>query len=97
MLDGLPVDWIGPTSGWAVVALFVVAILTGRLVPRATVKLERELLTQRAEDWKATAQLTEHARSVQAAQLDEILVALRAQASGANNHQAAAAPSREAA
>lgn len=47
MLDGLPVD-LGNLSGWGVVALFVLAILTGRLTSRREVDAEKA----RADTWQ---------------------------------------------
>lgn len=48
MLDGLPID-IGNLTGWGVVAIFVFAILTGRLTSRREVDAERS----RADTWQA--------------------------------------------
>ena len=33
-LDGVPLDLLGYSAGWAIVALFVIAIMRGNLVPR---------------------------------------------------------------
>lgn len=47
MLDGLPID-LGNLSGWGVVAIFVVALLTGRLTSRREVDAEKA----RADTWQ---------------------------------------------
>lgn len=70
-------------SAWAqlgavgLLGVFVLAILTGRLVPLSTLRRELEAETRRAEDWKETASLERAARQIQAQKDDEILGLLR--------------------
>ena len=55
MLDGVPVDHlVGYGSGWAIVCIFVIAILTGKLIPKSSHEREMaqcnsELLERRTE------------------------------------------------
>ncbi len=78
-VDGIPLDFIFSQVGpWALIAGFVMLTLTGRIVSRSTVQRERELLEQRANDWKEAHALTEKARQIQAEQLDQILDAIKA-------------------
>lgn len=51
MLDGIPIDQVGYGSGWALVALFVWLIFTGRLIPKST--HDRELAQATAETERA--------------------------------------------
>ncbi len=52
---GLPAELLGNLSGYAVVTLFVVAILTGRLIPRATADTNIQVLKERVADANAEA------------------------------------------
>lgn len=71
-------------SAWAqlgavgVVILFVVAILTGRLVPLSTVRRELAAADKRANDYQEIAALEREARKIDAAKADEILALLKA-------------------
>jgi len=78
-VDGIPLQALFNDYGpWALVAGFVILVLTGRIVSRSTLQRERELLEKRAEDWKESYLLTEAARKVQAEQLDQIIDAIKA-------------------
>lgn len=48
-------QWATPSLG-GLCALFVLMVFAGRLVPRATLQRERELLEQRCSDYKAAAE-----------------------------------------
>lgn len=66
----LPWDVIlGKGGPWALLALAVMGIILGRLVPSSTVKL----LLQRAEDYRLAWERSEEAREVQAQQLTALL------------------------
>lgn len=78
MLDDLPLSVVGNLSGWSLAALLFVLMAIGRVVSVRTVEREQALLAQAAADWRAAHELSEKARQVQAAQLDEILAAVRA-------------------
>lgn len=60
------------------VSIVVTSLIKGWLIPRGTVQYERQLLAQRADDWKEAHRLSEQAREIQARQLDEILEAVKA-------------------
>lgn len=77
-MDGLSLALLGQISPWGLVAAFVLLVMTGRLVPRATLQRERELLQQRAEDWKGAAELSSKTLEVQTDQLREILSTVKA-------------------
>lgn len=78
-MDGISLGFIfGEVGPWALIAGFVILTLTGKIVSRSTLDRERELLEQRAEDWKEAHALTEKARAVQADQLNQILDAIKA-------------------
>jgi len=80
VLDGLPLSLLGQIGPWGLVAGLFLLLMTGRLVPRSTVERERDVLEQRGSEYKEAWQLTEQARKVQAAQLDELLGIARATA-----------------
>lgn len=77
-MDGLSLALLGQISPWGLVAAFVLLVMTGRLVPRATLQRERELLERRAEDWKGAAELSAKTLEVQTDQLREILSTVKA-------------------
>lgn len=54
---------------WAIVALAVISVIRGWLVPSSTVTL----LMQRAEEWRAAWEKSEEARRVQAEQVAQLL------------------------
>lgn len=59
-------------------ALFVLLVLTGRLIPLSTVKRELAAADKRAEDYQEIATLEREARKIDAAKADEILALLQA-------------------
>jgi hypothetical protein len=77
-VDGLSLALLGQISPWGLVAAFVWLVMTGRLVPRATLQRERELLQQRAEDWKTAHDMRAKTHEVQTEQLREILATVKA-------------------
>ncbi len=66
MIDGLP---IAPIGAGGLLTLFVLAILTGRLVPRRNIE---DVLHDR-DEWRAAHRISESARAEQQAQVDELL------------------------
>ena len=54
---------------WAIIALAVISIIRGWLVPSATVTL----LMQRADEWRMAWEKSEEARRVQAEQVAQLL------------------------
>ena len=78
-MTGQLISDAGPwTFALGLVSIVVTALLRGWLIPRGTVQYERQLLAQRADDWKEAHRLSEQAREIQARQLDEILEAIQA-------------------
>lgn len=72
MLESLPVSgW--ELSGWGVVALFVIAILTGRLASRREVDAEKE----RADTWQAAWAASQMAHREKDEALGELLESSR--------------------
>lgn len=66
----LPWDTIlGKGGPWTLLALAVLSVIRGWLVPSSTVSL----LMQRADDYKAAWQRSDEARAVQAEQLTALL------------------------
>lgn len=68
-LDGVPLDAVGYSAGWAIVALFVIAILRGNLVPRrafedykASCDVVVADLTHDRDMWRASHMVSEQAR-----------------------------------
>lgn len=55
----------------AIVALVVLMILTGRLVPKATHERELAASNKRGDEWKQTAKVYESANAVQAEQISK--------------------------
>ena len=80
----MPGQLINAAGPWAfalgLVGTVVTALLRGWLIPRGTVQYERQLLAQRAEDWKEAHKVSEQAREVQTRQLAEILDAVKPRA-----------------
>lgn len=66
MLEGLP---LGDIGAGALVAFTVLALLTGRIVPRRALE---DVLHDR-DEWRAAHRISEAARVEQAAQVDELL------------------------
>jgi hypothetical protein len=66
-----------PTLG-GLLGLVVLAVLTGRLVPVATLLRELESADRRAEDYKAAAEAAGLRADKQAEQLDLLLTSMRA-------------------
>jgi len=79
MLDGVSVDHLlGYGSGWAIVGLFVLAILTGRLIPRATherelahVEKETERALHDAAEWRTEGRIKDQQIALKDEQLVE--------------------------
>lgn len=66
------VPWAQILTGggpWALIALTVVSVIRGWLVPSATVTL----LMARAEEWRSAWEKSEEARRVQAEQVSQLL------------------------
>lgn len=59
---------LGTGGPWALVALAIVSVLSGRLVPSSTV----QMLLKRGDDYKAAWEASEEARKVQAEQLAQL-------------------------
>ena len=57
-LDGVPLDQLGIGAGWAIVALFVIAILRGNLIPRRTY----DDIVHDRDEWRAAQRISESAR-----------------------------------
>lgn len=78
-LDGVTVDHlIGYGSGWAIVGMFVLAILAGRLIPRAThvrelaqVEKEAERVQHDMNEWRTEGRIKDQQLAVRDAQIAE--------------------------
>lgn len=71
MLDGIPLSWLGPGSGWAVAGTFILFMGFGRLIPTSWAE-------KRIADLKDAHARSEEARKIYADQQQEILTLLRA-------------------
>lgn len=71
-------------SAWAqlgavgIVAVFVLALLTGRLVPRSTAKLMVDQANENATRWRAAAEASDERADLAVRQTGELLQAVRA-------------------
>lgn len=68
-MDSIPWDHIGVGSGWALVALFVVLVYRGILIPRRTYE---DVMHDR-DEWRAAHRISETARQVGQDQVAELL------------------------
>ena len=69
----LPVEFLGIGAGWAIVALFVVAILRGNLIPRRTY----DDAVHDRDMWRAAHMTSEAARVKGEVHLHDLLEATR--------------------
>lgn len=80
MIEGIPLGTLGIGSGWALVALFVVYMIRGRLHPQATIdrmvaehaRVLEDIAHDR-DEWRAAHRISETARQVAADQVAELL------------------------
>lgn len=68
-MDGITLGTLGIGSGWAIVALGVIYILRGGLVPRRTYE---DALHDR-DEWRAAHRISETARVISAEQVDKLV------------------------
>lgn len=69
LIEGVPLDVLGIGSGWAIVSLFFVLFMRGRIVPRQTMEDQRSAYESRIEDiehdrdeWRTAHRISEQAR-----------------------------------
>lgn len=69
MIDGIPIQFLGIGSGWLIVAVGVLGLLRGTVVPRRTYD---DALHDR-DEWRAAHRISESARAEAVGQVQELL------------------------
>lgn len=69
MILGVPTENIGIGSGWLLVVVFVVLLMSGRIIPRRTY----DDVVRDRDEWRAAHQISESARAEGVRQTQELL------------------------
>jgi hypothetical protein len=80
VIEGVPTELLGIGAGWAIVALVVLLIVRGKLVPKSTVDAMEKSYVRQIEDighdrdeWRAAHRISETARVEGNNQVGELL------------------------